>query len=230
MRFQVLRDETEAELAGGFGYVYSMSVLVVAALKSEVRFLLQTWGIHSRQTLEKHAIYYQCDNGAGILRTGVGLPKTARVLNRLPGPLPGRMLHIGVSGALNDELKIGDIVQAVGYSNTAGERIDVDVPRWHPASLTFSRQDSLFVSVPKAVKSVRERRDLREKTQADVVDMESFAVARFCANNQIPLLTLRIVSDHADDSAMLTFIREFRTQSRHLQELVVENLGMFNES
>ncbi|MCF7801972.1 MAG: hypothetical protein K9N34_08130 [Candidatus Marinimicrobia bacterium] len=207
-------------------YVYLMSVLIVAALKSEVKFLLTEWGIRHQEAVEKHAVHYQCDNGAQILRTGVGLAKTARVLHHFKNRLPRKMLHIGVCGALSGQFQVGDVVKANAYVNEAGEWVTPKSWPLFPTAGLF--RQTIFLSVTEAVRSDAGRMELAEQTGAGVADMESFAVAKFCQHYHLSLVSLRIVSDLADDRAISTFQTVFRKQAAALQRVIMERWAEIN--
>ena len=204
-------------------YVKAMSVLIIAALKSEVKTLLDRWGVERKTTLGRHTVLYECLNDAHILRTGIGLNQATRVLEKFstPDALPTKILHIGVSGALVDDFDIGQMVRGVTFTNEAGDRVSPEL--WRPDPITSQFPEGRFLSVIEAVKTTKASHQLNEKTQAQLVDMESHAVATFCRKNEVPLCAIRIVSDRADDRAMLTFIHEFRTQAKRLQAFVLEN-------
>lgn len=209
------------------GYVSVMSILIIAALKSELSTLLNSWDIDHQSVVEKHAVLYHCTNGVHLLRTGVGLAKATRVLKNLPEFQPEKILHIGVSGALTERYGIGEMVRGVEFHHENGNTLRPEL--WLPSDRFSAQPTAPFLSVQKAVKSAYDRQRLHHQTGAELVDMESFAVANYCVTNQIPLLALRIVSDRADDFAMLTFVREFRTQAKKLQEFVLENRDQLND-
>jgi len=84
------------------------------------------------------------------------------------------IISTGFCGALDPELRVGDIVHEV---------------------LTLDR-----VAVPAA-----ETRELREKTQARAVDMESAAIARKAAEWGVSFRVIRAVSDTAGEDLPLDF-------------------------
>lgn len=197
--------------------------MIVAALKSEVKTVLDRWGIARQSTLGKHASRYECLNGVAILRTGIGLRQTARIMAIISnsGELPPAILHIGVSGALSNGFEIGQMVRGTTFSNESDAELNPAV--WSPFEPVNSLPEVGFLSVSEAVKTTKDRDRLHAITGAKLVDMESYAVAAFCLKNDIPLCAIRIVSDRADDFAMATFRQEFREQAHRLQEFVLDN-------
>ena len=55
--------------------------------------------------------------------------------------------------------------------------------------------------------SAAKRRALREEFAASAVDMESAAIAQVCAMHRLPFLSVRAISDYADESANLDLSR-----------------------
>lgn len=80
----------------------------------------------------------------------------------------------------------------------------------------------VFVASP--VKSA----ELRKKFTADAVEMEGGAVAQVCAQQGLPCLIIRSLSDRADAAADLDFKKFFRTaaaNSAHLTEAILGKLA-----
>ncbi len=197
-----------------------MEILVAGALKTELKLLLDHWGYRSWRSLGKPGVLYVCNEEIHLLRTGVGLSQTRKVLNQLDASEPAKILQVGVSGTLDPGLKIGDFILGTGFSDESGSIITPPVFQL-PELPTL--KPCRFVSTRTGVKSAEKRGQLRAKTGALAVDMESFAMAQFCVEHQIPLLTLRAISDLADDSAITTFLSHFRQQARRLQTFVLTN-------
>lgn len=63
-------------------------------------------------------------------------------------------------------------------------------------------------------------RAIRQQFEADVVDMESAAVAFVCHLNRVPLVVARTISDRADESAAIDFGEFLPRASRHVTAFV----------
>jgi len=77
----------------------------------------------------------------------------------------------------------------------------------------------VFVASP--VKSA----ELRAKFQADAVEMEGGAVTQVCAQQGVPCLVIRSLSDRADATATLDFEKFFRTAATNSARLTEAILG-----
>ena len=70
--------------------------------------------------------------------------------------------------------------------------------------------------------------ELRAKFKADAVEMEGGAVAQVCAQQSVPCLIIRSLSDRADAAAEIDFAKFFRTaaiNSAHLTEAILGQLA-----
>jgi len=108
------------------------------------------------------------------------------------------VVSFGLCGALDPSLKVGDLVLGAGVVDGSdlyeadrawAARLRATLPEAHFAG--FARAD-------KPVGSVAEKADLRRRTGATAVDLESFAVARLARWFGLPFAIIRAVSDSAD--------------------------------
>ncbi|QDT63925.1 5'-methylthioadenosine/S-adenosylhomocysteine nucleosidase [Calycomorphotria hydatis] len=103
------------------------------------------------------------------------------------------VLSCGFSGALIDDLKIGDIVVGTSVTNTVGKSLSVPITmESDPASRLHV--GGLFTS-DSIVREVAAKRDLANRYKAIAVDMESYAVAEICRQQGIRFMAVRAISD-----------------------------------
>lgn len=135
---------------------------------------------------------------ARAVMTGIG-PTRARaaVDETLRQIAPKRVLHVGVAGALDPKLSIGQLLVIEQVSDEFGGLINVE-PWLFPSSAL--RAHSRTVSRP--AMSTAEKAALRAQSSADVVDMESYVIASTCQDRGIPLAILRAVSDDAQETLL----------------------------
>jgi nucleoside phosphorylase len=138
-----------------------------------------------------------------VLHTGVGEKVCRQRLRKFlsaTGPMrPGEqaqkfdcLISTGFAGALNDDLKIGDLLLAENFST-----IDLG-PRW-PSLSSFPIHIGNLLTVPGLIDSGEQRNKLAVTSGAVAVDMETEFIARACATWEIPLLSLRVISDTTRD-------------------------------
>jgi purine-nucleoside phosphorylase len=154
--------------------------------------------------------------GVGPERSGNALEKTLRSLR------PSSILVIGYAGALDGELRLGElaVIRRVAW---LGENEE------HPASLEdanlaetwdLAESSSLLkiaqgtgmpahlcdgVTSPHIIGEPGQKRLLHSRFGMSVIDMETAALARVAAANEIPLGCVRSVSDEAGDSFLAPF-------------------------
>ena len=99
------------------------------------------------------------------------------------------VISAGFAGALGKELRIGDLFVAENYSSPQLLRSAASVL----TSAGFFQ--GKLLTVPDVIESNDERAKLAAKTGAAAVDMETEFIAEACADHQLPLLSLRAISD-----------------------------------
>jgi len=129
------------------------------------------------------------DRQLEVLHTGIG-EKVCR--ERIGKFLQDQQFELlissGFAGALNDELQVGDLLLAKNFST-----IELNATRSSPSTLPIHMADLL--TVPTLIDSSDERSKLARTSGAVAVDMETEFIARACAANAIPLLSLRVITD-----------------------------------
>jgi adenosylhomocysteine nucleosidase len=141
--------------------------------------------------------------GPGV-RAAVGGGRASLLAERLEaalGPSVRRVISVGLCGALDPRLKVGDIVigteviAADGRWSTDEHLRAMLTARLPPARLKarFTPVCGLDIMVVKA----KDKGRLWAESGAAVVDMESHVAARFAAAHGLPLAVVRVVSDSA---------------------------------
>jgi len=101
------------------------------------------------------------------------------------------LISSGFAGALEKDLKVGHLLLAENFSS----------PKLLRSPALVLDDDRTFLgkllTVPRMVETVEERESLREKTGAAAVDMETEILAEVCAAHDLPMLSLRAISDTA---------------------------------
>ena len=129
------------------------------------------------------------DRAIEVLHTGVGEKACRqRVAKFLQGQQFDLLISTGFAGALNDQLKVGDLLLAKNFST-----IELNNRRKSFSSLPIHEADLLTVRA--LIDSNDERTKIARTSSAAAVDMETEFIARACAERDIPLLSLRVISD-----------------------------------
>jgi nucleoside phosphorylase len=123
-----------------------------------------------------------------VVHTGMGMASAAaRIEYFLERIEPSALIACGFGGALSEELRIGDVVVAQNFSDSALLEAVASVPA-RPGALITTKE---------VIETAAQKKDLGRHTGALVVDMETAAIHRLCTARGIPVLAVRAISDTA---------------------------------
>jgi nucleoside phosphorylase len=139
------------------------------------------------------------DREVEVLHTGVGekvcrrrlanfLSATGRIRRGEQNQQFDCLISTGFAGALNNELRVGDLLLAGNFST-------VDLSKKHSLLSSLPIHVADLLTVPALIDSSEERNKLARMSGAAAVDMETEFIARACAEHGIPALSLRAISD-----------------------------------
>ena len=132
--------------------------------------------------------------GVKILVTGIGARNAETSLRRfLAQHAIQRVFTCGFCGGLNPEFKSGEVIFMTGY------------PELEKQLLAAGARLATFITSPHIVTTATEKQQLRAKTGADVVEMESEAILAVCREKKIPCAMVRAISDTASEDLPLDF-------------------------
>ncbi len=157
-----------------------------------------------------------------ILHTGVGEKVCQqRVAEFLQDQQFDLLISTGFAGALNDQLKVGDLLLAKNFST-----VDLNERRSFFSRFPIHTADLLTVAV--LIDSGEERNKIARTSGAAAVDMETEFIARVCAEHGVPLLSLRVITDTPREPLpappkILFDMERQRTDYRQLSSYVLKN-------
>ena len=129
------------------------------------------------------------NHDVSILHTGVG-EKIAR--ERIEKFLDGQrfrfLLSSGFAGGITPSLGVGDLLLAENFS---------DPQLLARAQDLLIAQTGKLASADRVLETAAEREEFAHAENADAVDMETATLAEACAARQLPMLSLRVISDTA---------------------------------
>jgi len=101
------------------------------------------------------------------------------------------LISTGFAGALEKDLRVGHLLVADNYSTAKL----LESPQLELADeKTFLGR---LATVPRMIESVGQRESLNKRTGAAAVDMETETIAELCAAHDLPMLSVRAISDTA---------------------------------
>jgi adenosylhomocysteine nucleosidase len=174
---------------------------IIAALPREVKHLVRGWQQHR---LPNKIVLYTNDF-AVVACAGMGPARAMLAVQAAMAMKPvTTLLSVGLAGACDPSLKIGDIVHpGVVVDTQSGERY------------SNSQFKQVLVSVP-VIASIKEKRRLYESYRADAVDMEAATVARIARAHNMRFHAIKSISD--DASFELRELTRFSTKDGQFRE------------
>ncbi len=182
-----------------------------------------------------------------LVKGGVGKVNAARVTQLLIDNFkPDYIINVGVAGALNPTLKIGDIVigtslvqhdfditafgHAKGYITGIGDRIYSDDMLIQKFESAIDNQEDRKYKVEKGViasgdifcTEIPMRDKIYAKFDAECVEMEGAAVAQVCYLCNTPFIVIRSISDTPNGENTSTYEEFIRPASERCASILKE--------
>ncbi len=183
----------------------SADVGIVAALGVEVGFLTDRLTRVRKYVGPGHRVIEgeSGDKLVALIIGGIGRGAARRATELLlDGHRPRWIVSVGFAGALDPNFQRGDIVLPSEVLDTQGRRYSIGVavpddpnePKIGPRL-----RSGKLLTVDMIVRTAVEKAALRERYSADVVDMETSAVAGICSERGVRFLSIRVISDVAGE-------------------------------
>jgi len=102
------------------------------------------------------------------------------------------LISAGFAGALEPQLRVGHLLVAENYSTP---KLLADL-RLGTVEGTFLGK---LATVPRMIESPSQRETLNKRTGAAAVDMETETIAEICQAHDVPMLSLRAISDTSSE-------------------------------
>jgi adenosylhomocysteine nucleosidase len=129
------------------------------------------------------------DREVEVLHTGVGeticRERLAKFLHDQPVEF---LISAGFAGGINNELRVNDLLVAENFST-------FDLKQLRSALSGFSVRSGHLLTLRTPVHSREDRQRIARESGAAAVDMETEIIAEACAAREIPLLSLRVITD-----------------------------------
>jgi nucleoside phosphorylase len=198
-------------------------LLIAAAMGEELEHAMAL--CHNREKFSQSNVSYwrarRGEKGFIFLKLGIGPRKAAEKMKLILSLLsPSKIVLIGYAGALDPNLKLGDLVgvkNALACSLEENETLEhLHVDRQFEliegeAIIDLARSLGLRAQAGDALTSAyvlgepEHKRHLYERHRAAIADMETAAIAAVADSKKIPLCCIRVVSDEAEDSFLAPF-------------------------
>jgi adenosylhomocysteine nucleosidase len=175
---------------------------IIAALPREVKPLVRGWQQHK---LPNKILAYTNDF-AVVACAGMGAARATLAVQAAMQLKPvTTLLSVGLAGACDPSLKVGEIVHAgVVIDTQSGERYN-------------NSEFRQILATTQTIATVREKLRLYESYSASAVDMEAATVARLAQANGLSFHAIKAISD--DASFELQELARFATPDGQFREM-----------
>lgn len=220
---------------------------VIGAMPVETELLAEQLGDAAARTVQGVTIQRGSSAGQPVLLAtcGIGKVNAAHITALLLAEGATRVIFTGVAGALDPQLRPGDIVisrdclqhdvdvSALGYDPGVipGEDVPFKADPYLRRTALEAAQGAVEGSVLEGrvlsgdvfVASAAAAHDLHSRFGGTCVEMEGAAVAQVCVKAGVPFVIVRSISDHADGGASPDF-REFTQAAARNSHAVVTGM------
>ncbi|MCK4447653.1 MAG: hypothetical protein KAW56_11310 [Candidatus Marinimicrobia bacterium] len=179
-----------------------MNILITAALSKELEPVRSY--LISNFPMEKSVWF-------SFLKTGVGMKKAYSRLNEfIKTNSCDIIINVGTAGALNSALNLKEILLPTSFHAFQKETLKTielsgSISALIPKLPSSWKRGSLYTSNTPVISSYQ-KNNISKTSDAVAVDMEAYALAEICYKNSIPFISLKVITDIADNTAITTFI------------------------
>ena len=173
-------------------------IVVFAAMKPELVSLPKKLGL--KKKVHPGGISVFGGEGEFILAiTGIGRAAKGAAEIIIRHYSPKLALSVGLTGGLVNNFSIGDIVigRKIFYSHNKSVMCS-HVPSSHAFNMGTVRYGNIFTADKVLVQPEKKKQILR-KFDVDIVDMESYHIARLAQTADIPFLAVKAISDLSNE-------------------------------
>lgn len=222
---------------------------IIAAMQEEMNEIKKIMNNIQEKTIYELKFYEGTIDNKNIVlvESGVGKVNAARTTQVLIDNYKiDAVINVGSAGSANQELQIGDIVigktlvqhdfditafgHPKGYISNVGEKIKSDENLIKSMEQTIENLQNkefkikigtiasgdIFCTEPKM------KEKIRDKFNADAIEMEGAAIAQVCKLDNVPVLVIRSISDSPNGNNNITFEQYLETASKRCAEILSE--------
>jgi len=188
-------------------------IAILGAVKEEIVGIKGAMNISDRVRLEKTDAWPGKWRGQNIVlvRSGVGKQRAEEAtLQVIECFRPKALISTGYAGAVQPDLNVGDIVIADSILEEDGGREEkfFPDPNWLGRARDLPCPDRTkavvggLLTVNTVIHNSAIKRELGRSYGVQAVDMETSAIARMAEENDLPLLSVRVISDRIDQELL----------------------------
>ncbi len=225
-------------------------IVIMAAMEEEANEIAKIMENLQKNTIYGIIVYEGFINGlkAILVQNGVGKVNAARTTQMIIDKYNVEyIINVGTAGGLNNKLAIGDIVvgenliqhdfDITAFGHEKGYITDI--------GKTFKSDAKLIKRAQNTIKNLKEninvivgtiasgdifctqiamKEKIRDKFNADCVEMEAAAIAQVCTLDKVPFIVIRSISDVPNGSNEITFEQFIKIASKRCAEFIKQML------
>lgn len=217
------------------------TIAVIGAMPSELADIRLTLGEAEVKRLSGFDFYINSYKGNKIVNACCGIAKVNAALCTqvmIDNFAPDCVINTGVAGGMNSAVKVCDIVISTEVlPHDLDQHFLADYP---PYCGIFKADDALIGTAEKVCKEFdvkcfrgrivsgeafvsdnKVKMSIQEKFDPYAVDMESAAVGHACYLNKMPYISVRCISDNADDEGAMSFDEFEKIAAKRVADIVL---------
>ena len=226
---------------------------IIGAMDNEIELLKNSMDIRKMEAIAGMTFYCGTLNNKEVVlvRCGVGKVNAAICAQLLSTHFGvGRIINTGVAGSLNKDINIGDVVvstdavqhdmdcTSLGYAKGIIPDNEFSVFK-ADENMRRSAVESVKIAAPgknvyegrvasgdRFIADSAHKQSIIKEFGAICCEMEGAAIGQVCAQNRVPFVIIRAISDKADDSGHLSyrsFVEAAARNSAAIVKHMVEN-------
>ncbi len=215
---------------------------IIGAMPSELADIRNTLADSEVKRISGFDFYINNVNGKTVINACCGIAKVNAALCTqvlIDNFRPDAVINAGIAGGMNDSVKVCDMVVS---TEVLPHDLDLHFLKDYPPYCAVFRADEKLIETAvkicekQGVKSFTGRivsgeafisdnkikNEIRERLNPYAVDMESAAVGHCAFLNDMPYVSVRCISDNADDEGAMSFDEFEKIAARRVADVVLE--------
>jgi len=117
------------------------------------------------------------------------------------------IINAGTAGTISNDLHLLDIFFPIFVLDDKNQAVSLEASKSIIGSAPENWKTGTLFTSRKPVLSTKRKHEIAMNYQADAVDMEAYPLARAYAEESVPFVTLKVISDTADSGTITIFMR-----------------------
>ncbi len=218
------------------------TVVIIGAMPSELADIRSTLGDAEIRRFSGFDFYINTYKNSTIVNACCGIAKVNAALctqAAIDNFHPDCVINTGIAGGMNSVVKVCDIVIS---TEVLPHDLDLHFLQDYPPYCGIFKSDERLMDIAEKVcgefginsfrgrivsgeafiSSNEVKADIQKRFAPYAVDMESAAVGHCCFLNDMPYVSVRCISDNADDNGAVSFDEFEKIAARRVAEIVLK--------